>query len=185
MAECFRVADWSPMTSTFQAVDRASGSEDDFPRGPTERQPLGVRYPRKTAQCGPSHLNFTLAGIVGIATAESMSQKRRDSRLAVERPLRSSLANTCLPADRAPGTPLGTQGSDSGTVHGDSRPSKLLAFGPRIPDTCTDPLGDQAALKLGDSAKHSENHLAGGRAGVHLLREGNQVTRNASVHRMH
>jgi hypothetical protein len=51
-----------------------------------------------------------------------------------------------------------------------SRPSKLLAFGPGIPDVGTNPLGNQAALKLGDSAKHRENHLARGRAGVHLLR---------------
>jgi hypothetical protein len=50
-----------------------------------------------------------------------------------------------------------------------------LAFGPRIPNACADTLGNQAALKLGDSAKHSENHLAGGRAGVYLLREGNEV----------
>jgi len=49
--------------------------------------------------------------------------------------------------------PLSTQGRDSCTVYGDSRPSKLLAFGPRIPNTCTDPLGNQAALKLGDSAE--------------------------------
>ena len=130
MAECFRVADWSPMTSTFQAVDRASGSEDDFPRGPTERQPLGVRYPRKTAQCGPSHLNFTLAGIVGIATAESMSQKRRDSRLAVERPLRSSLASACLRTDRSPGAALGAQNGDFSSIHCDCRPSRASYLWP-------------------------------------------------------
>ena len=71
--------------------------------------------------------------------------------------------------------PLGTQGGNSGTVHGDSRPSEPLTFGPRIPNACADTLGNQAALKFGDGAKHSENHLAGGRAGVHLLRQGNEV----------
>jgi len=50
-----------------------------------------------------------------------------------------------------------------------------LAFGPRIPDTCADTLGDKAALKLGDGAKHSENHFAGGRGGVNLSRKGNDV----------
>ena len=60
-------------------------------------------------------------------------------------------------------------------VHGDSRPSEPLAFGPRIPDAGTNPLGNQAAFEFRDSAKHRENHLAGGRAGVHLLREGNEV----------
>jgi hypothetical protein len=44
-----------------------------------------------------------------------------------------------------------------------------LALGPRISDTCTNPLGDQAALQFGHGAKHRENHLAGGRASVDLL----------------
>jgi hypothetical protein len=50
-----------------------------------------------------------------------------------------------------------------------------LAFGPRIPDAGTNPLGNQAALQFGHGTEDSENHLAGGRAGIHLLREGNEV----------
>jgi hypothetical protein len=58
--------------------------------------------------------------------AESASQRCSDLRQAVKGPLCGPLANACLPADRAPGIPLGTQGGDSGGIHGDSRPSPSL-----------------------------------------------------------
>jgi hypothetical protein len=36
-------------------------------------------------------------------------------------------------------------------------------------------LSNQAAFEFRDSAKHGEDHLASGCAGIHLLREGNEV----------
>jgi hypothetical protein len=56
-------------------------------------------------------------------------------------------------------------GASTATLGG----SEPLAFGPSIPDTGADPFGNQAAFEFGDSAKHCEDHLARGRAAVHLL----------------
>ena len=89
--------------------------------------------------------------------------------------MRRALANARLLADRAPGAAQGAQGGDSGSIHGDSRPFEPLTFGPRIPDTGTDSLGDQAALQFGHGTEDRKDHLARGRAGVHLLRQGNEV----------
>ena len=57
-------------------------------------------------------------------------------------------ADAGLPADRTPGVPLGAQGCDSGSFHGDPGPSYPLSLGPRIPDTGANPLSDQATLKF-------------------------------------
>lgn len=46
----------------------------------------------------------------------------------------------------------------------------LLPFALRIPNTCADGLGNQAALKLGDSSENRENHFPRGRGGIELLR---------------
>ena len=107
---------------------------------------------------------------VGFVSAELASQRCSDLRQAVEGPLGRPLGNACFSADRTPGVPLGAQGRNSGGVHGDSRPSELLTFGPRIPDAGTNPLGDQTAFEFRDSTKYRKDHLACGRAGVHLLR---------------
>lgn len=70
---------------------------------------------------------------VEFVTAGSVGQRSSDLRQAVEGPLCRPLGNACFSVDRTPGVPLESQGRDSGTVHGDSRPSKPLTFGPRIP----------------------------------------------------
>jgi hypothetical protein len=45
----------------------------------------------------------------------------------------------------------------------------------RIAQPGSYPLNNQAALQLGYSTKNGENHLAGRRAGVELLGEGNEL----------
>jgi hypothetical protein len=108
---------------------------------------------------------------VAFVSAELAGQWCSDLRQAVEGPLGCPLGNACFSPDGTPRVALGAWGRYHGTVYGDSRPSEPLAFSPGIPNTGADTLGNQAALKLGDSAKHSENHLARGRAGFHVLRE--------------
>ena len=53
-------------------------------------------------------------------------------------------------------------------------PSEPLTLSPGIPQARVNPFHDEAALELGHGAKDREQHLAGGRGGVHLFSEANE-----------
>ena len=93
----------------------------------------------------------------------------------VEGALCRSLGKSCLPADYAPGLPLGTQAGNSGRVHGNPGAAELPALGFRIPEAGADSLRDQAAFELGHGAEHGKNHLASGRGRVHLLGQADKL----------
>ena len=80
-----------------------------------------------------------------------------------------------LPRDLTPGAARIAQVSSPGGVHDHARSSEALAFRPRVSQSSLHSLHDQAALEFGDGAQHRNHPLAGGRAGVELLRVGKKL----------
>jgi hypothetical protein len=61
------------------------------------------------------------------------------------------------------------------SVGSDPRPTDAFALRACVAQTGPDTLGNQAALQLSHSTQDRKDHFAGGRAGIDVLREGDEV----------
>jgi hypothetical protein len=85
--------------------------------------------------------------------------------------INSSFTNTQPRCDLRPGEPFCAQRGNPMLVGIDPGSAELLSLRSCVMQSSLHALDNQAALQFGNGAENSEDQLAGGRAGVELLRE--------------